>query len=698
MRLAAILIASVLVVGGVAVGSWRLWPSPTEVVDSTDCGGWNTRGFFRNVTAREVSHCLEMGADIRDRSPDGITPLLWAALETRNPDVVAALLSAGAEVNERLEIKGEVGTPLLVAADGREAGVIGVLLEAGADESFRGPRGQTALHLAARGGNWEGVSLLLEHGAQADTVDDDGQTPLQAVGKRFARGWDHHGRIANEIRTIRAFLEHGSHAATLAEYGWTEMHTAALTGNDASELAALVGRGLDPNAETSSGWRVVHLAAFGNEDPAIMSSLLALGADPNALIGDTRTVDLRRMLSRNRHPNPDEARAGDGRTALHCAAFANPNPLVVATLLEGGADPNVRTTIGWTPLHAAAYANPNPDVVVALLEGGAHRNPRIKETWTTREVFPNSVGALDEDREEMDSLSTLDGRMVSANGLSTPLHVAANHPREPSLVAALVAGGADPNARDADGETPLHHVETVADVLVLTEADADPNARNEDGETPLFGAVRQAALSGNLDLLSALIDRGAATNVRSKSGWTPLHNAASGTAPSSYFRAAGPEADTKLVSLLIRGGASSDSPDDYGNTPLHVAANSGVAPSTVDALIGGGADPNSRNAQGRTPLHNAAAPAFNAPSNGVVISRLLDAGANPNLRDETGATPLHRALVRLPVPSVVDALLDGGANAALVDGDGVTPWDMAQRHEGFKGTKAYWRLNDARFD
>ena len=44
---------------------------------------------------------------------------------------------------------------------------------------------------------------------------------------------------------------------------------------------------------------------------------------------------------------------------LHCAAFGNPNPDVIVALIEGGANPNAETVIGWTPLHAAVYANPN---------------------------------------------------------------------------------------------------------------------------------------------------------------------------------------------------------------------------------------------------------------------------------------------------------------------------------------------------
>ena len=726
MRLAAILIASAFIVGGVAVGALRLWPSPTEIVDPTDCEGWNTEGYFKNVTAREVSDCLEMGADVRDRASDGITPLFWAAGEARNPNVIAVLLTAGADVNEQLEIEGEVGTPLLVAAGRREAAVIGVLLDAGANATFRGPKGQTALHFAARRGNWEVVSLLLEHGAHANTEDDGGQTPLKAVARLFASGWDHHGRIANEIWTIRALLRHGGDVAALADHGWTEVHTVALTGNNPDELSALVDQGLDPDAETSSGWRASHLAAFANEDSRIISTLLDRGVNPNAAIGEATTVDLRRQLSRYRDPKPDASRVGDGRTPLHCAAFGNSNPRVIAALLEGGANPNAGTTTGWTPLHAAAYANPNPDVAETLLRGGADANSQLKVNWTSRDLFPYSPGTFNDD-DKRDSLMTLEGtrgRKPHLNGLSTPLHVAAEFPQDRSIVDTLIRRGADPRARDVEGETPLHQVENAADAVTLLEAGADPNARDEDGKTPLHNAVDHARLFGTVELVSALIDGGANPNARSASGWTPLHDAAMATPVSTTFPTAGPRTDAQLISLLIRRGASPNSQDDYGNAPLHAAANSAITkPAMVDALIQGGADPNLQNAKGQSPLFNAVAPSFHyieVGNNQVLVKRLVDLGADPNLRDETGRTPLHRALSRFsdvvhdlddveqlwsamaqgPFSDAltIETLLDGGADAALGDDDGVTPWDLAQQDQALKGTKTYWKLNEARFD
>lgn len=93
--------------------------------------------------AAAVRAALEAGADANAVSPDGAAALLVASLNG-NPDVAAALLGAGADVN--------------AANQGN---------------------GATALHAAAFLGHADVVRLLLDHGADANAVTFDGQTAMQ---------------------------------------------------------------------------------------------------------------------------------------------------------------------------------------------------------------------------------------------------------------------------------------------------------------------------------------------------------------------------------------------------------------------------------------------------------------------------------------------------------------------------------------
>lgn len=69
---------------------------------------------------------------------------------------------------------------------------------------------------------------------------------------------------------------------------------------------------------------------------------------------------------------------------------------------------------------------------------------------------------------------------------STPLHLAATNPDRGPLTA-LLAAGADPNARDGEGSTPLHmaaYASHGANVQQLLEAGADPLLKNNGGRDP----------------------------------------------------------------------------------------------------------------------------------------------------------------------------------------------------------------------
>ena len=66
-------------------------------------------------------------------------------------------------------------------------------------------------------------------------------------------------------------------------------------------------------------------------------------------------------------------------------------------------------------------------------------------------------------------------------------------------------------------------------------------------------------------------------------------------------------------------------------------------------------------------------------------------------RDKDGETPLHWAASG-GSPAVVDLLIARGADMKAEDDEGKTPADYAGENEALKGSDAYWRLNEARYD
>ncbi len=93
-----------------------------------------------------------------------------------------------------------------------------------------------------------------------------------------------------------------------------------------------------------------------------------------------------------------------------------------------------------------------------------------------------------------------------------------------AAVQAFLADGADVDARDHDGDTPLHLAANRAGAAViaaLVAAGADPDARSAAGHTPLFYAVDE----GNLPAVEALLAAGADVNARDRDGDTPLDRA-----------------------------------------------------------------------------------------------------------------------------------------------------------------------------
>ncbi len=296
---------------------------------------------------------------------------------------------------------------------------------------------------------------------------------------------------------------------------------------------------------------------------------------------------------------------------------------------------------------------------------------------------------------------------------ATPLHLAAQHNSDPAVIAALLEGGADPNAKSAQGFTPLHHAaqhtSDPAVIAVLLAGDADPNAKSAQGFTPLHSA---AVHTSDPAVIAALLAGDADPNAKSAQGFTPLHLAAEHTSDPAVIAAlleagADPKAksvegitplhfaaqnnsDPAVIAVLLEGGADPNAKSSQGGTPLHSAAQHTSDPAVIAALLAGDADPNAKSAQGFTPLHSAA----EHTNDPAVIAALLAGGADPNAKSAEGITPLHLAAEHTSDPAVIAALLEAGADPKAMS-RGKTAFDLAGNNAKLRGSDAYRRLREA---
>ena len=154
-----------------------------------------------------------------------------------------------------------------------------------------------------------------------------------------------------------------------------------------------------------------------------------------------------------------------------------------------------------------------------------------------------------------------------------------------ATVVQILFRGFDPNTIDPKGRSPLlvaiqDGSPKVANLLVSLEQ-VDVNSLNPSDES----ALMLASLKGQEDMVRKLIARGADVN---KTGWTPLHYAASG-------------GHVAIMRLLFEHHAYVDPESPNGTTPLMMAAQYGNG-AAVKLLLDEGAVATARNRLGLSAL------------------------------------------------------------------------------------------------
>jgi ankyrin repeat protein len=301
--------------------------------------------------------------------------------------------------------------------------------------------------------------------------------------------------------------------------------------------------------------------------------------------GDLKEVQS--LISKGTDLNATEP---DGRTPLHCAVGSD-NPRdshldVVKILVAQRVAINARDELGRTPLNVATDALKIPTrkesaeyrIIEFLVSEGADTNRKPENGWTALHWV---VGMGHKDLAELLLAKGAKVESTDGNG-NTPLHWAvSNYASSRRMLSMLGPDLAGQGMSLLAGRTENN----LADLTRLLIANgADVNATNNDGDTPLIWAAKSA----DIELVRLLVASGAEVRVTGKGADTPWY---------SWTVKGRPE--IPKGSLVRRAGP--DALGAAGTTPLHLAAKQGDK-NVAEFLIAEGADVNAKNQVDATPL------------------------------------------------------------------------------------------------
>ncbi|KAH0955502.1 hypothetical protein HN011_010412 [Eciton burchellii] len=402
-------------------------------------------------------------------------------------------------------------------------------------------------------------------------------------------------------------------------------------------VLALIKAGVDVNECNEEGLTLLHQAIL-KEDSATAIFLLENGADMNAKTANGETPLQLCVHCRLGEVVETLCRRGVD-ISIGCPlwdALDSDQEDTASILVKHGAD-----TDCWGPgpdgcqqtlLHKAIDDN-KEDIAQFLIRSGCDLN-------APRRPGPDGAGG-DEARDEC-----------------TPLHLCCQWGLE-QVVQTLIEHGADVNARDTEGKTPVHvaiqnqHSQIIS--LLLCHPNIDLSKRDKKGLTPFATALTVR----NNKAAQAILERlPTAAEQYDNKGRNFLHIAIQkGDMESILFllsihvnvnsrirdvtqtpalHLAAVSGNEMLVRMLLLAGALIDDTDANRNTALHIAAKAGHA-AIISALLQNGIYFNAVNADGDNALHVAVRESHVSVVRTLLTECTLDAEA-VNLK---GRNPLH---------------------------------------------------------
>jgi len=367
-----------------------------------------------------------------------------------------------------------------------------------------------------------------------------------------------------------------------------------------------------------------------------------------------------------------DTRFGENNTLVLCLAAKRGKERALEVLLVGRANSALADSKGWTAAHFAAFKGHAPCLRL-LLDAGAPKDAKAEEGWMPLHL------AAQEGHAECCSLLLASGCNINAGNdvQTTPLHCAAMHSHL-SVINLLLDAGAQLEAKGFNGRTALYnyafHQDNVEAIRLLLARGANPNAVDDEGYTPLMNAI----LRQHTPCVRALLPF-SDLSITNQWGRKALHVSIE-CCNMECFELLLPltsDVDERTVQGVMPDGSQIGV---FNVTPLHQACSLRQHMMTRN-LLRRGASRSPRDSNQITPLHRAAA----LGDMGCVAILLGEPAKNRlspddvNAADDHSRTALHYAAFS-GVARICGVLLVAGARIDAVNADANTPLMIAQQH------------------